>query len=752
MPCGRRNEPVGWSVSFVRAPVAVLERCSWNECAFMHSRPAFFSARVGLLLVMAVVLGCGAWSPSAQAQEVPDSTARPLGEVPPAAPDSVRPSDVADPAAADTGSGDRAIVNADSLSARMQEGERIQDLFGNVFVRQDTTRLRSDYARRFLEDDRFLFTDNVVIYERGDTLRADTVRYDKTTKVGHARGNVRVTDGDVVVRAPRATYYTESKRSVFPDSVTLIDSTRVLRARQGTYWSEDKRAEFQGHVRLIDPDTYLEADSLTYYRDTERSIATGDVFIRRGEENERSSGETADTTARTYLFGAWADNQEQERYSRVEGRALLVRVRYDSTGVPEDTLALRAHRLDAYRSDTHRRLIAVDSVRIWQADLAAVADSMVYDRVLAPGPADTSATPAPLPEEQEARMQAEGVGRQPQDALVSASDSIVSPSRTDSLRADSAAVPDTEGIAKPPDAAKGSSEDPPVADTTNLARADSTARPADTSRATARGLVPPTSSWTRPTVDSADALPLEETRLFRAPVTWFEQAQVWGDSIRVRARNRSLDTVFVRGAAFAAQRDTALDRIHQLKGRTLTAYFRADSLKRILARPNARAIRFLADEGGELSGGIETSADRIVLRFQGGSVDRVSALGGVESTLYQEPDLIPDPFRLDGFQWTPARQPTRRGLLDEPRVRRRLNLEPRRPPVTQESPAAPAPDTTISPRPLRETVRARSSASSQPSPDSTADRPERPPSSLPDSTENPARPLPDTTNQSDSDS
>lgn len=716
----------------------------------MHSRIASFYARVGLCIVMAVVLG-GMWAHSAQAQEVPDSTAR-LDQVPAAAPDSVRPSDIAGPAEADPGSGDRAIVNADSLSARMEGGERIQDLFGNVFVRQDTTRLRSDYARRFLEDDRFLFTDNVVIYERGDTLRADTVRYNKRTKVGYARGNVRVTDGDVVVRAPRATYYTESKRSVFPDSVTLIDSTRVLRAREGTYWSADKRAEFRGRVRLTDPETYLEADSLTYYRDTERSIATGDVFIRRGEEATEGAGEVPDTTARTYLFGAWADNQEEVGYSRVEGRALLVRVRYDSTGAPEDTLALRAHRLDAYRSDTHRRLIAVDSVRVWQADLAAVADSMVYDRVLAPGPPDTSATPAPLPAEQQARMQAEGGGRQPQDALVAASDSIVRPSRPDSLREDSVAAADTGGAADSTAAAEAPSEDPPGADTTNTARADTTALPADTSRATAGGgLPPPTSNWTRPTVDSAEAVPLEETRLFREPVTWFEQAQVWGDSIRVRARNRSLDTVFVRGAAFAAQRDTALDRIHQLKGRTLTASFQSDSLRRILARPNARAIRFLADESGALSSGIETSADRIVLQFKGGAVDRIRVLSGVESTLYQKPDLIPDPFRLDGFQWTPERKPTRRGLLDEPRVRRRLDLAPRRPPVAQEPPPISAPDTTVSPRSSGDEPRRRLPASSSPPPDSTGGRPERMRPSLPDSARTPARPLPDTTNQSDSD-
>lgn len=698
--------------------------------------------RVGCWLIVAVVLGGGTWGSVARAQEVPDSTDRPLTEVPPAAPDSVRPADVAPSPPADTGRDGRALVDADSLSARTDNGRRIQDLFGNVFVRQDTTRLRSDYARRFLEEDRFLFTDDVVIYERGDTLRADTVRYNKATKVGRARGNVRVTDGEVVVRAPRATYYTESKRSVFPDSVTLVDSARVLRARQGTYWSEDKRAEFRGRVRLTDPETYLEADSLAYFRDTERSIATGDVFIRRVGDGEATEGNEAgaDTTSRTYLFGTWADNQEQARYSRVEGRALLMRVRYDSTGAPEDTLAVRARRLDAYRSDTDRRLIAIDSVRVWQADLAAVADSMVYDRVLASGPADTSAAPvASSPKDR--GNQTESASRPPND--LPGADTLAVRSRPDPSEMDPPAASDDENEPPPPDTTGATpSPDTTDVDTTDAPRADRAASASDTSRASGGGLPPPTSDWARPTVDSAEAVPLEETRLFGDPMTWFQQAQVWGDSIRVRARERSLDTVFVRGAAFAAQRDTALDRIHQLKGRTLTAHFRADSLRRIVARPNARAIRFLAEEGGALSGGLQTSADRIVLRFRTGRVHRVSVLGGVESTLYQKPDLIPDPFRLEGFQWTPEQKPTRRGLLDEERVRQRLELDPRRPPVAREDRTATDPEGER----LPDGAGTRQSSPPRSPPDSTADRRERPPASVSDSLQERARRSPpDTT-------
>ncbi len=668
-----------------------------------------------------LLLGCWVGGTGAFGQEVGDTTgveAQPETRgAPPAPLDSVQTEDVASP---DTNGSERAIVSADSLSAMTREGERLQELFTNVKVRQDTTRLRSNYGVRYLNRSELLFTGDVVIYERGDTLRADTVWYNKQTKVGRARSNVRLTDGDVVIRAPKAVYYTDEKRSVFPDSVRLVDSSRVLRAREGTYWSDERRAEFSGDVELTDPETYLESDSLAYYRDQERSIATGSVFIRRADTTAGASDTTAkvadttatigdttataadtstatvdttsvaaDTTSITYLFGEWGDNQEQNRYSRVEEQALLVRVRMDSTGAPDDTLAVRAHRLEAKRTDTYRRLVAVDSVRIWQADLAAVADSAVYNRIIARGESDTTSAPAPLPDT------TTGAPGDTTDTYNSRLDSLVA-------RVELAGTGPLDPPTGPPPGAESRSDD--VGPARSEAIPDSVSRRGSRRRAGVQDRSVPDSGasdrnggsgtsapgWGRPVVQPGNALPLEETRLFRDPITWFEHSQVWGDSIRVRARNRSLDTVYVRGASFAAQNDTTVDRIRQLKGKNITAFFRRDSLRRIQARPNGEAIYFSASETGELDGATRASADHVDLYFRQGDVQRIKFGKGVQGKAYHKKQLIPDPFRLEGFQWTPERRPTKARLLREERVRERLGLDSldraqtRRPsPVTQ---------------------------------------------------------------------
>lgn len=270
------------------------------------------------------------------------------------------------------------IIGADLLERDVQNGEDVRRLVGNVTLRQEDTRLWARRATQYPNRRDILFTGDVLVVERGDSLRADTVLYNERTKVGRARGNVRLSDGDVIVYAPSGLYFTREKRAQFTEGVTLIDSSATLRSREGEYWSDEKRAEFYGEVILDEDRTHLEADSVSYLRETDVSIARGRVFIEHtGDEEEAES----DSLSRTLLFGERAYNDENASFSRIEGMPLLVQLRTDTTTAEVDTLLIRAVRLDVSRSDTLRRLVAIDSVRIWQSDLAAVADSVVYDRM-----------------------------------------------------------------------------------------------------------------------------------------------------------------------------------------------------------------------------------------------------------------------------------------------------------------------------------------------------------------------------------
>ncbi len=497
-------------------------------------------------------------------------------------------------AQADTTRTREALVSADFFEGLVEEGEAVRRLIGNVRVRQDSTFLSSRRALQYTARQTFLFTGSVLIVEKGDSLRADTVFYDKRTKVGRARGRVYLTDGDVQVRAPSGLYFVNEKRARFEDGLTLVDSTAQLTSRKGTYWSDDKRAELDGAVHLTAERTYLEADSLTYFRETEVSVARGNVFIKRiGGEDDAE----ADSTLRTLLFGGYAYNDEQAGYSQVEGRPLLLQLRQDSTGADLDTLLIRARRLESLQQDSLQRLVAVDSVQIWKADFAALADSVVYERFRA-------------------------------DTL-----------QADTLQTDTRAAP-------------------------------------------------------------------EETRLFGRPMAWVGQAQVSGDTLRVKGREGSIDSLFVRGGAFVAQRDTLTGRIQQLKGLHLTGAFEDDSTRTFVVGPNAEAIYFQRDDEDRPDGGLRASGDVAVFRFQGESPRRIDFAGDPQGTYYAE-DLLPTPFQLDGFRWLPERRPTRAGLLREQRILRRLEQEALPPPSERPFQAVP---------PVEEAARTTSGTDDSPPP------------------------------------
>ncbi len=462
------------------------------------------------------------------------------------------------------------IVNADSVSGSMVDGERIRTLIGNVHLIQDSTDLRARQATQFLDREEILFEGEVEIADGVDTLNARTVTYGSRTRIGRAEGDVRLADdeaelfsnsvthyrsegraefaepvrlvereGTAVLTSERGRYLTDTKEAFFRDNVRLVDSLTVLTSEQGRYGTEDKRADFSGNVRLQHKQsTRLEADSLTHFRETEVSTARGDVLVERfggrdGDETE------PDTTRRTLLFGGHAFHDERARFSRVEIDPLLIRFQSDSTET--DTLLVRAEILEASQPDSvggrppppggaFQRLVARRDVRLYGNQLAAIADSAVFNRV-----------------EFEA----------------------------DSTLADSLAQPTEDEVWLFRD-------------------------PVGWMNARGSALI----------------------------------TEVSGDSIRVTARGEAVDSIRVVGRAFAARPDSLLGRINQMRGRQMLALFDADSLRWMKVWPNAEAAFFRADSVGVLEGAVQLSADSLAFRFDGDTLRRVQGVRGIEGTYY----------------------------------------------------------------------------------------------------------------------
>ncbi len=436
------------------------------------------------------------------------------------------------------------IEQTKKLSRSTNNGEPIQVLEGDVKLSQpdkDTLHLWAQKVIQYELRDEVLLVGEVLIVQNNDSLSADTVRYFSNVKEGRARGNVRLSDGEVQVFAPSALHYFDEKHTIFDRNVRLVDSATVLISLDGEYFSEEKRAEFYGDVVLEEDKTYLEADSVTYFRDTEISIGYGNVFIERiGGDNETAP---EDSTTRTFLFGDHVYNDNRAGYSKMDGNAMLFQFQQDSTGASVDSLVMTASSMESLRQDSLQRLIAVDSVKIWRTDFAAIADSAVYDRISLEG--------------------------QPMN---------------------------------------------------------------------------------------------EENRLYESPMAWFDSYQLSGDTMRATALAGAIDSLYVLSNAFAADQDTAIMRVNQLRGKRLIGLFDQDSLRSLTIGPQAESIYFKQSDDDQL-GAIKSSGDRIELRFKNNEVNQIGVFSDIQGDYY-DGGLIPEPFQLDGFLWLPNRKPDKIRMLE----------------------------------------------------------------------------------------
>ena len=523
------------------------------------------------------------------------------------------------------------IQNVDRVEQRIENEERVRYLQGNVRLLQDSTYLQSDRAVQYLERDEIFFFDNVLIADQGDSLRADTVFYNRRSKVGEALGRVELSDGEVRVFAPAALHFTDEKRTDFMQGVTLVDTTSTLTSLAGTYFSDENRADFAGLVQLTGDDTFLQADAVRFYREEEISHAYGQVLIERFERDEGQEETPADSLTRTYLLGDYAYNDDKQQRSRVEGRALVYQLRYEDDQL--DTLMLRADWLFTQEKDGHRRIIGKGEVQSWQADFAAVADSAVYDRYQ-PGyfPVPGDALPdADTLEALLADASPEAV-RTGAPAATAAAD----------VRPDTTASPDTAASRSP------------------------TATPADTTAIQRAGQEAPPMPLTHLSPDRGHEAeePLEEARLFEDPIGWFEESQMSADTIRVRSGGGvPVDSIFGRGHVFLAQLDSTTQRIHQLRGRMLDGISTPDSMRAFDVWPNAEAVYHRHNEAGAPDGALRVRANASVFRFKGDELEYIHFAPNPEGQYWEE-ELVPDPLELDGFLWLPELRPTQASLLN----------------------------------------------------------------------------------------
>lgn len=138
-------------------------------------------------------------------------------------------------------------------------------------------------------------------------------------------------------------------------------------------------------------------------------------------------------------------------------------------------------------------------------------------------------------------------------------------------------------------------------------------------------------------------------RLYKLPVIWSKENQLTADSMAIFTKKMEADKMELYNSAFVtSQVDTF--RFNQIKGRSLTGYFRNNELYKINIVGNGESIYYLVD-GEEIAGVNTAKCASIEIYIEKGRIKEIFQRQSPEGVI-DPPSAFPEKDkRLEGFKW-----------------------------------------------------------------------------------------------------
>ncbi|GAA0878013.1 OstA-like protein [Algoriphagus jejuensis] len=147
-------------------------------------------------------------------------------------------------------------------------------------------------------------------------------------------------------------------------------------------------------------------------------------------------------------------------------------------------------------------------------------------------------------------------------------------------------------------------------------------------------------------------------RLFQDPVMWDQKSQIVADSMVIFIANEQLDRVFMKDKAFAIMSDTLLN-FNQMKGRTMTAYFKEGQIETLDIDGNGESL-YYALEADTLKQGVNRILSaNIKLTFQDGVIQKANFGIRPDGRFIPVQMIDEKSGSLEGFAWRIDEKPDR---------------------------------------------------------------------------------------------
>jgi len=320
------------------------------------------------------------------------------------------------------------LINADELEYSQSGGVKLRKLTGNVQMKQNDVTLFCDQANQFMDQNTIDATGNVHI-RQSDTINiyGNTLHYDGNSKIANLKGNVKLTDGHIILTTEQLDYDVNTRIANYLNGGKMINDSAVLTSRHGYYSANSSDIFFKKDVKLVHPDydlttdtlrfntqskiayfvspTYIHSDSFDVYceggyyntqsdiaqfeknavlKKVPQSLKADTIYFERltGYGIARSHIRWADTSSKIFLQGNYAQyHQNGDRLLATKNALLITVIDNDSLFLTADTLYSFSERSPADKdtAGNFRRLLAYHHVRLFKSDLQGVCDSVAFN-------------------------------------------------------------------------------------------------------------------------------------------------------------------------------------------------------------------------------------------------------------------------------------------------------------------------------------------------------------------------------------
>lgn len=263
------------------------------------------------------------------------------------------------------------VVIGDSLIGRVENGESIREVSGNVILTQGNVRITCTKAIQYLSRNDAELIGNVVATQDTLTIKTERGFYYGNLRKTSSNSGVILDDKKVILTADAGEYFFDENKAVFQSNVKLFDTASTLTSQQLTYLRNEDRVIATNNVKIIDSVNTIFADTIDHFRKTQITFASGNVVIKNNENN-------------SLVFGEHLEDYRQDKYTIIDKLPMLVQVdtsrSTDSLGfetIRLDTLFIQCKVMEVFREPV-QKFIATDSVIIIRDLFSSKNDLTVY--------------------------------------------------------------------------------------------------------------------------------------------------------------------------------------------------------------------------------------------------------------------------------------------------------------------------------------------------------------------------------------